>query len=97
MRETDTIVRVTDGNIVAIGGLMRTEFVDVRSGLPGTSDSMFASLFRSTTRATEKKELVILLKPTIIDSDRAWVEDLRETRGRLDALGQKSDGAKGAK
>lgn len=97
VREADTIVRVTDGNIVAIGGLMRTELVDIRSGLPGTADSMFGFLFRSTNRVTEKKELVILLKPTIIDSDRAWAEDLRETRGRLDALGRQSGGAKGAK
>jgi MSHA biogenesis protein MshL len=98
IREADTIVRVTDGNIVAIGGLMRTEVSDNRAGLPGVSDSgLFGFLFRSTNRVTEKKELVILLKPTIIDSDRAWAEDLRETRGRLDALGQKSGGAKGAK
>ena len=32
---------------------------------------------------TEKKELVILLKPTIIDSDRAWEQDLRETEERI--------------
>ena len=86
VRETDTIVRVTDGNIVAIGGLMRTEVNDVRSGLPGLMDSAFGWLFRTSTRVTEKKELVILLKPTIIDSDRAWADDLRETQKRLDAL-----------
>jgi len=98
IREADTIVRVTDGNIVAIGGLMRTEISDNRAGLPGVSDSGFLGfLFRSTNRVTEKKELVILLKPTIIDSDRAWAEDLRETRGRLDALGRQSGSAKDAR
>jgi MSHA biogenesis protein MshL len=86
VRETDTIVRVSDGNIVAIGGLMRTEVNDFRSGLPGLMDTAFGWLFRSSTRVTEKKELVILLKPTIIDSDRVWAEDLRETQKRLDAL-----------
>lgn len=85
-RETDTIVRVTDGNIVAIGGLMRTEVSDVRSGLPGLMDSAFGWLFRSTSRVTEKKELVILLKPTIIESDRDWANDLRETQQRLNTL-----------
>src|SRR6185295_7863045 len=64
LRETDTIVRVTDGNIVAIGGLMRTEVTDVRGGLPGVADGGLAGfLFRSTSRVVEKKELVILLKP----------------------------------
>ena len=86
LRETDTIVRVTDGNIVAIGGLMRTEANDVRSGLPGLMNSAFGWLFSSVTRVTEKKELVILIKPTIIDSDRAWADDLRETQQRLDAM-----------
>ena len=89
LRETDTIVRVADGNIVAIGGLMRTEVNDVRSGLPGLMDTAFFGwLFRNTSRVTEKKELVILLKPTVIESDRDWAQDLRETRQRLDALGR---------
>jgi MSHA biogenesis protein MshL len=89
VRETDTIVRVTDGNIVAIGGLMRTEVSDVRGGIPGISDGgILGFLFRNTTRVVEKKELVILLKPTIIDSDREWAQDVRETRERLDGLGR---------
>ena len=83
IRETDTIVRVSDGAIVAIGGLMRTEVNDVRSGLPGADSGLAALLFRTTTRVTEKKELVILLKPTIIDSDRVWEQDLRETEDRV--------------
>jgi MSHA biogenesis protein MshL len=87
IRETDTIVRVADGNIVAIGGLMRTEVNDVRGGVPGVPDSGLAGLLlRSTNRVVEKKELVILLKPTIIDSDSDWERDLAESRGRLDAL-----------
>jgi MSHA biogenesis protein MshL len=84
IRETDTIVRVTDGSIVAIGGLMRTEVNDVRGGVPGVSDTGLAALlFRTTTRITEKKELVILLKPTIIESDRVWEQDLRDTEDRI--------------
>jgi MSHA biogenesis protein MshL len=85
-RETDTIVRVTDGNIVAIGGLMSTAVNDERAGLPGLMDSAVGWLFRSTKRVSQKKELVILLKPTIIESDRDWANDLRETRQRLDTM-----------
>jgi MSHA biogenesis protein MshL len=89
IRETDTIVRVSDGNIVAIGGLMRTEVNDVRGGIPGAPNSgPIGFLFRSTNRVVEKKELVILLKPTIIESDGDWEKDLVETRNRLDALGR---------
>lgn len=95
IRETDTIVRVVDSSIVAIGGLMRTEVNDVRGGIPGVPDSgIVGALFRSTTRTTEKKELVILLKPTIIDSDRASERDLRETDERVKALYPQPQGAR---
>jgi MSHA biogenesis protein MshL len=93
IRETDTIVRVGDTNIVAIGGLMRTEINDVRGGIPGTQGWGAASvLLNSTNRVREKKELVILLKPTIIASDEDWSEELREARERVDALGREMGG-----
>ena len=89
IRETDTIVRVADGNIVAIGGLMRTELNDVRGGIPGAPDSGPASvLLRSANRVREKKELVILLKPSILESDRDWSDGVREARERIEALGR---------
>jgi MSHA biogenesis protein MshL len=81
--ETDTIVRVLDGNIVAIGGLMSVDVRDSRGGLPGAAD-----VLRNTSRTLRKKELVILLKPTVIQSDRNWESDLRETRERIESLGQ---------
>ncbi len=81
--ETDTIVRVTDGNIVAIGGLMSVDIKDNRGGLPGAAEPL-----RNTSRSVRKKELVILLKPTVIHSDRNWESDIRETRQRLESLGQ---------
>jgi MSHA biogenesis protein MshL len=89
IRETDTIVRVADGSIVAIGGLMRTQINDQRGGLPGVSDmGPLGSIFRSVNRVYEKKELVILLKATIVDSDRAWADDLRESNARIEKLGE---------
>jgi MSHA biogenesis protein MshL len=81
--ETDTVVRVTDGNIVAIGGLMSVDIRDNRSGLPGLSDN---NPLRSTDRSVRKKELVILLKPTIIESELDLTEDARATRRRMEAL-----------
>jgi MSHA biogenesis protein MshL len=87
IRETDTIVRVSDGSIVAIGGLMRTAINDQRNGMPGVPDSGFAgALFRNTNRVVEKKELVILLKPTIVDAERGGDQDLRETEERIKQL-----------
>ncbi|MGH8726005.1 MAG: secretin N-terminal domain-containing protein, partial [Burkholderiales bacterium] len=86
VNETDTIVRVSDGNIVAIGGLMSVDVRDNRGGIPGVSDSGVGALLRNADRRVLKKELVILLKPTVIQSDRNWEQDLSETRGRYERL-----------
>jgi len=89
VNETDTIVRVADGNIVAIGGLMSVDVRDFRGGIPGVSESGVAgALLRNTNRTVTKRELVILLKPTVIQSDRDWEQDLSRSRGRLEALHQ---------
>jgi MSHA biogenesis protein MshL len=85
--ESDTIVRVSDGNIVAIGGLMKVDAREASGGIPGIDDNSFAGAFlRNNSRTLTKKELVILLKPTVIEGDRQWAEMLRETRERYDAL-----------
>jgi MSHA biogenesis protein MshL len=84
--ETDTIVRVSDGNIVAIGGLMSVDVRDNRGGIPGLSDEGLGRFLRNTDRQVVKKELVILLKPTLVQSDKEWEQDLRETRGRVDSM-----------
>jgi MSHA biogenesis protein MshL len=84
--ETDTIVRVQDGNIVAIGGLMSVDVRDSRGGIPGVSEGGMGNLLRNANRTVRKRELVILIKPTVIQSDRNWEEDLRQTRGRFESL-----------
>lgn len=87
VNETDTIVRVQDGNIVAIGGLMRQESVSVDSQVPGLGDVPgLGLLFQQHNRRTTKSEIVILLKPTIVHSDRIWQQDLSDTRERLRTL-----------
>ncbi|MBI2319411.1 MAG: secretin N-terminal domain-containing protein [Betaproteobacteria bacterium] len=82
--ETDSVVRVQDGNVVAVGGLMKLDINDNRSGVPGLrQDPGVGRLFGSDARTSVKKELVILIKPTVIASERDWAGDLRETRERL--------------
>jgi MSHA biogenesis protein MshL len=83
--ETDTIVRVGNGNIVALGGLMKLDSRDSRGGLPGATSS-FGGLLGSANKAVVKKEMVILLKPTIIQGDRSWDEGVDETRERFEQL-----------
>ncbi len=87
IRETDTIVRVNNGNIVAIGGLMSESRDRSDSGLPWLGDVPVVGLaFKNTNRRTAKSELVILLKTTVIDSDEAWKQDIEATRTRIEGL-----------
>lgn len=70
VNETDSIVRVADGQIVAIGGLMQQETRDERSGVPVLSEvPLLGGLFRQTDSVHNKRELVILIKPTVLRDD----------------------------
>ena len=80
--ETDSIVRARDGQIVAIGGLMRQASTSDESGLPG----MPKSVFGQTTQTAQKRELVILIKPTIVNSDKDWADDITRSRDRIKSM-----------
>jgi len=80
--ETDSIVRARDGQIVAIGGLMRQAAFNDNSGLPGLPKSVFGQ----TNQSSEKRELIILLKPTIVDNDKDWSDDVTHSRDRFNSL-----------
>jgi MSHA biogenesis protein MshL len=88
VNETDTLVRARDGGIVALGGLMQVQLVNEKSGIPGIQDiPIIGAAFRSTTRKTVKRELVILLKPTVIKSETDWEQDVQKTHERMQSLG----------
>jgi MSHA biogenesis protein MshL len=75
INETDSIVRLRDGQIVAIGGLMTQETRDERTGVPGLSEvPVFGGLFRQKSTVTRKRELVILIKPSVIQKEGGWPE-----------------------
>jgi MSHA biogenesis protein MshL len=85
--ETDSIVKVADGNIVAIGGLMKVDVADRRSGLPGVQDiPIVNNVLGNRARLSNKKELVILIKPTIVHGETDAAE-LGAVRDRLVEFG----------
>lgn len=85
--ETDSIVRVKDGNIVAIGGLMKQTQISDRVGLPGLSGlPMVGVLFGERAGLSNKSELVILMRSTVIDNEGSWKENLAESQERIQAL-----------
>jgi MSHA biogenesis protein MshL len=86
--ESDTMVRTSDGNIVVLGGLMNVVLNKGRSGIPGLSDApLIGGAFRNSSTDTIKRELVILIKPTIIESDKNWEQDIQDSRTRMQSMG----------
>jgi MSHA biogenesis protein MshL len=86
VNETDTLVRIQDGRIVAIGGLMQMDSSRNVSGVPGTTGSLFAPLFGNKAAAARKREVIVLIKPTIIRSAADWDEQSRKARVALDDM-----------
>ena len=85
--EMDSIVRGQNGQVVAIGGLMRQSTTSDRSGVPGIGGlPVVGALFRSTGEVVQKRELVVLIKPTVIESTSDWNQDLLDSRRRLKDL-----------
>jgi MSHA biogenesis protein MshL len=96
IQETDSVIRAQDGQIVAIGGLMTQAQVSDRSQIPGLGSIPVAGeLFGSGNKISQKRELVILLKATVVHSDKDWQEDIQQARERMQNLrsGGSSSGA----
>jgi MSHA biogenesis protein MshL len=85
--ETDSVVRGQDGQVVAIGGLMRQAAVSDRSQIPGAGDApVVGGLFRNTGRSMQKRELVILLKPMIVQGNASWSQDVNDSQQRIQGM-----------
>lgn len=85
--EIDSIVRGQNGQVVAIGGLMRQVSTNDESQLPvAGSLPLIGNLFRNKARVVQKRELVVLIKPTIVDSTTSWSQDLLDAGNRIERI-----------
>jgi MSHA biogenesis protein MshL len=87
IRESDSIVKAKDGQIVVLGGLMQDNANENKEGVTGLSRIPFlGNLFRVNTGTRQKTELVILLKATMISSDADWQNDIDASHQRFNTL-----------
>lgn len=83
IRESDSVIRARDGDVVVIGGLMKSNTIDRVSKVPFLGDiPALGHLFRNTNKLTQKTELVILLKPTVVGVN-TWQKELERSRDLL--------------
>jgi len=84
IRESDSIIRAKSGQVVIIGGLMQNSVEQNVSKVPLLGDlPLLGSLFRHTQDISKKSELVILLKPIVIDSDKQMNEQVNRMKSRF--------------
>jgi MSHA biogenesis protein MshL len=90
IRETDTVVKVRDGQTIIIAGLIQEQVQKERIGLPClTNLPGLQYLFGYRQEKTERTELVILITPTVLTGKR--IEEIRsEDLRSLDALDQQT-------
>jgi len=75
IRETDTVVRVREGQTIVIAGMMQDKRSETLAKTPFLGDIPgLGILFRRTAREKQKTELVILLTPTVLAGKR--IDDL---------------------
>lgn len=85
VRQSDSIVRASNGQLVVIGGLMQDSDSRQNARTPFLGAiPVIGNLFRQTRNSGRKTELVILLRPTVVEGsatwDRAAQPRLEETR-----------------
>ncbi|MCB6183679.1 pilus (MSHA type) biogenesis protein MshL [Leeia sp. TBRC 13508] len=71
VRELESILKVPDGQVVVLGGLMQDEIQKTRDGVPILNRiPLVGDLFAYQDQKVVKSELVIFLRPVIIKNNR---------------------------
>lgn len=90
VRESDSVVKAKSGQLIVIGGLMKTNHQVQDYRVPVLGDiPVLGHLFRSQQKSDDHTELVILLRPIIVESDDQWTQLTGQAMDRADALDPK--------
>jgi len=84
VRESDSVVRAQNGQVIVIGGLMQDESQRQRAQTGFLGDiPILGNLFRQRAGESRQTELVILLRPVIAESSRDWSDAMQGMSDRL--------------
>jgi MSHA biogenesis protein MshL len=86
IRESDSIVRVKNKQVVVIGGLMENSSKNYQGKTPLLSNiPIISGLFKRKNNTASKTELVILLQP-VLANDNSWNDELKKTSEQFKTL-----------
>ena len=87
VRESDSVVKAHNGQVVVIGGLMKNISSDELGAVPGVSDVPFlGEAFKQKRKFNRRSELVILLRPIVVDKNGIWSDYIRKSAERVQQL-----------
>jgi len=77
VREMESVLQITSGETVVLGGLMQDDTAKNRDGLPGLTGNVVTNvLFGTRDRKATQTELVIFLRPTVITNPSLSSDEL---------------------
>ena len=83
IQESDNVVRSRNGQVIIIGGLMKEASTKDQASVPMLGDiPVIGNFFKHKKLSRIKKELVILLKPSVINLHDAWSTAIGESYQR---------------
>ena len=86
-RQIQSRVAVRSGEPIVLGGMIRENETNGRSGVPGLADiPLFGALFSTTSNKRERTELLVLLTPRALEDDDELRAASAELRQRMRAL-----------
>jgi MSHA biogenesis protein MshL len=92
VRESDSVVRAKNGQVVVIGGLMQNSTSNDDGGVPGLSSiPLLGNLFKQKKSTNIRSELVILLRPIVVDSNKTWSDYIGGSTTRIRQLKDSRD------
>ena len=68
-REASSTISVKDGDTILLGGYIRSAKNDTESGVPFLKDiPLLGNLFKNNSQQNKRSELLVLIRPTILDT-----------------------------
>ena len=83
-REASSTISVKDGDTILLGGFIRSAKTDTESGVPFLKDvPLLGNLFKNNSKTSKRSELLVLIRPTILDTPEEAALMSQKERMRL--------------
>ena len=86
-RQFASKVAVRSGETLVLGGLIRDNTTNGKSGLPGLQDiPLFGSLFGANVKSTNRTELLVIITPRVVRTEQDMRQIGQELKDRMKTL-----------